>query len=594
MESAPDPAQTVLAYHQRTKHQPGRFARSLGFMDWETQPDLFRCYEGAPAVPLDVVPPAEEPSLDQLYQPCQLPARPVDHASLSQLLFDSLALSAWKELSGGRWSLRCVPSSGNLHPIEGYLICGPVDQLCDDAALHHYDPRRHALEQLAPLTAEHWTALVDGLPAGVLLLGLTSILWRESWKYGERAFRYCQLDAGHALAGLAYAAAALGWQARLLDGVTHQQAGRLLGVARQQGAEAEHPDALLALYPAQVEYHPMALRRWRPPGEVLDALDSAQLAGQPSQLSEAHHRWPVIEEVAAACRSDAPAGEIAWCPGCDVITPPPRLPCSARHIMRKRRSAVALDSSARLDAEAFYSLLSRLLPRRGAAPLATLPWRPGVHLVLFVHGVKGLAPGIYALPRVAQEQPAMRAAMRPDFLWRAPPGCPEGLPLYLLADGDSRAAAEGVSCAQAIAGDGVFAASMLAELEPRLTSSGPQAYRWLHWEAGAVGQLLYLEAEAVGLRGTGIGCYFDDEMHNMLGIGSSRYQAIYHFTVGSPVDDSRIKEAPAYPRRTRAAAGQGAADQGRRTQRTLPSPSSALKPTTPSSNMPPPWKRTTQ
>jgi hypothetical protein len=60
--------------------------------------------------------------------------------------------------------------------------------------------------------------------------GLSSIHWRESWKYGVRAYRYCQHDAGHALAAASFAAAGLGWQARLLDQVGTEDVGRLTGV----------------------------------------------------------------------------------------------------------------------------------------------------------------------------------------------------------------------------------------------------------------------------------------------------------------------------------------------------------------------------
>jgi nitroreductase len=56
-----------------------------------------------------------------------------------------------------------------------------------------------------------------GLPEGSFLVGLSSIFWREAWKYGERAFRYCQHDVGHALGTLRSAAAALGWKLFLLD-----------------------------------------------------------------------------------------------------------------------------------------------------------------------------------------------------------------------------------------------------------------------------------------------------------------------------------------------------------------------------------------
>ena len=34
-----------------------------------------------------------------------------------------------------------------------------------------------------------------------------------------------------------------------------------------------------------------------------------------------------------------------------------------------------------------------------------------------------------------------------------------------------------------------------------------------------IGQVLYLEAEAVGVRTTGIGCFFDDPVHQAMGFG---------------------------------------------------------------------------
>ena len=61
-----------------------------------------------------------------------------------------------------------------------------------------------------------------------------------------------------------------------------------------------------------------------------------------------------------------------------------------------------------------------------------------------------------------------------------------------------------------------------------------------------MGQLLYLEAEAAGLRGTGIGCFFDDEVHRAIGLVDPSWQSLYHFTVGGPVDDPRLQTGPAY------------------------------------------------
>jgi hypothetical protein len=62
-----------------------------------------------------------------------------------------------------------------------------------------------------------------------------------------------------------------------------------------------------------------------------------------------------------------------------------------------------------------------------------------------------------------------------------------------------------------------------------------------------IGQVLYLEAEALNLRGTGIGCFFDNPGHEMLGLQDLQFQDLYHFTVGGPVEDRRISTLPPYP-----------------------------------------------
>ena len=57
--------------------------------------------------------------------------------------------------------------------------------------------------------------------------------------------------------------------------------------------------------------------------------------------------------------------------------------------------------------------------------------------------------------------------------------------------------------------------------------------------------MLY-EVITIGLRGTGIGCYFDDPVRETLGIADSGLRTVYHFTVGLPLDDPRIETTAAY------------------------------------------------
>ena len=314
---APSPLDVVLAYHQTTKHAPYRYARSLGYMDWDTQPDPFRRYAGAPLAPLDVIPPASDPSWDVVLEPGAIAPRSLDRGCVSQLFYDSLALSAWKEYGDSRWALRVNPSSGNLHPTEGYLISGPVAGLLDSAAVCHYAPYEHGLELRRTLPDAQWQALAEQLPPGALLLALTSIPWREAWKYGERAFRYCNHDIGHAIAAVAIAAAVMGWQARLLETVPDAHLATLLGIAGQAGQEdeqlrieAEHPDCLIALFPGAETFPIEAQRTFHLPAGLLAELAATLPAGVPNRLSSDHHPWPIIEVATEASERETIARRV--------------------------------------------------------------------------------------------------------------------------------------------------------------------------------------------------------------------------------------------------------------------------------------------
>jgi nitroreductase len=87
---------------------------------------------------------------------------------------------------------------------------------------------------------------------------------------------------------------------------------------------------------------------------------------------------------------------------------------------------------------------------------------------------------------------------------------------------------------------------MLADFDRSLQEFGPAFYRHLFWESGVVGQMLYLGAEAAGVRGTGIGCFYDDPVHDALGLSGHTFQSLYHFTIGIPVEDTRLTTEPGY------------------------------------------------
>ncbi len=251
--------ETVLRYHERTKHHFNRFAAGPGRLDWANQPDPFRRYAGAPLTALPLLAADVSPAYDDLFTPGAVRAAPLTLGTLSRLLEYSLALSAWKQAGATRWALRVNPSSGNLHPTEGYAFVGGIPEL-GAPGLFHYAPREHGLERRADC----------GFIPDTVVVGLSSVYWREAWKYGERAFRYCQHDVGHAIGALRIAAAALGWSARVLDGEGDATIEALLGLDRDadfEGAERESAELLMAIGPGElatntVEVEELRAQRW--------------------------------------------------------------------------------------------------------------------------------------------------------------------------------------------------------------------------------------------------------------------------------------------------------------------------------------------
>jgi SagB-type dehydrogenase family enzyme len=529
---------SVHTYHDGTKHHFHQYARSAGFLDWASQPNPFRSFDGAPVFPLYPDPAAST----IVHAPSPLTA-----AVVGDVLRHSLGLSAWKQFRQSRWSLRVNPSSGNLHPTEAYVVAGPIAGLAHTPAVYHYAPDRHALEQRCAFHAVEWSGAIPD-PAARWLIALTSIHWREAWKYGERAFRYCQHDMGHAVAAVRIAAALAGWRAVMLPEWSHGDIAVLTGIDRDEDyvdAEREEPGCLLWLNPHSALRTPAStVRTPRLPdrARLLTAVHDGRWSGRASQLSEEHVQWTFIDDIARA--TEDPGRSLESVRSLPPIQLPdgPASPLPDRPLVLQRRSAVSLDGRSSIDARSFLRILSHVMPADGP-PWDALWWDARIHLALFVHRVDQIDSGLYLLIRSAPSVDRLKSACGRAFLWEPVGGT---LPLFRLARVDCRALARRVSCDQEIAADGFFSLGMIADFDDGLRTFGPAFYRHLFWESGVVGQVLYLEAERAGARGTGIGCFFDDPVHDVLGITDHSFQSLYHFTIGVPVEDTRLTTAPGY------------------------------------------------
>src|SRR6266481_6545150 len=150
--------QRLFAFHQATKHSYNSVRTNARYLDWHNQPNPFRAYNGAPAIPLPPEP--GFPSTGTFAAMAALAEKTVSPAGdaqescgtqlnltwLSRFLWHSMAVSAWKKGpgTGARYSLRVNPSSGNLHPTETYVALRSFAGV--DDGFYHYRADRHAVE----------------------------------------------------------------------------------------------------------------------------------------------------------------------------------------------------------------------------------------------------------------------------------------------------------------------------------------------------------------------------------------------------------------------------------------------------------------
>jgi SagB-type dehydrogenase family enzyme len=495
----------MFDYHEETKHTLERLYARPHTLDWANMPDPFRHYEGVPILDL----PSDAP------QP-QVPALRVLRGErgdftangphwLSSLLFHSAAISATKRVpsTGHRYALRVNPSSGNLHPTEFHFVARGIEGWPD--GLYHYRPSQHTAEQR--MRGDASGMLGAALRDYPLVFVLTSIAWREAWKYRERAYRYCCHDIGHAWGAVGLAARALGCEA-----FAHGHFGdEPLREAMRLGDE--WPMLIMAIQgPAIPRRKPEAGQTW--------------FGGTPNRISEEQVPYPVIDAIHRATSHDGSSAIAQPAPragtrGSIALRPLEQSDTSFAVVSRRRRSA--LDFEGGWKQLRFEQLSTQL-------DVATRPFQADfegdlygtsparyIELYLFVHRVNDLERGIY----------------RHDA---------ETGTLECIATGDQRLMAAGLSLGQDLAGNSCVTYAMIADLERAARDHGERAYRYVFFEAGMIGQRLYLAAEAMGFQSTGIGAFYDDNVHRYLNIEPAQGQVIYHFASGYAIHDPRIED----------------------------------------------------
>jgi len=393
--------------------------------------------------------------------------------------------------------LRSAPSAGALYAGEVYVVAERVEGLAK--GVYYYDVANHALARLraGSFLGEVARALersggVENSAAAILL---SNVFGRYSWRYANRGYRYALIDTGHIGENLRLAAAS----AELAEGAWLRFHDDLLNSLLRVDGRAEAVCAVHAV-------GRRASRGGRPggPGRRLVAKKRVpeELARAPAP--ERYHEATKLVPGEGAWRrpSSLPEAVAASGPAVGLESGvEPR--ATLAQTVRARRSAMAF----RREPAALAALAFALKTARGYTALERAP---GVDLLLVVHRVASLDAGVYRYEPAAHR-------------------------LVLLRRGDLSEAMIRASGGQEKAGEAAVGFLMVGRIAAALARGGERSYRDLLVEAGAIGQRVYLAAEAVGLAARNLAAFRDDELNALLGLDGRR-EAVIHLTMFGPGD----------------------------------------------------------
>ncbi len=497
-------------YHEQTKHSRTSILGG-GPLDFSTRPTVFKEYPQAELIELP--PPMEEAglSVDRAVAASRRSAssfssQAMSLEELSTILFMTNGVTSTLNTVRGTYYLRSAPSAGALYPTVTYIFVQNVTGL--ERGLYHYAAKEHALhrltdegiavEDLAGAVPRH--SLIREAPVTFLF---TSVFFRSGWKYHDRAYRYCCLDAGHLAVQAHLASASLGYAGKLIGRFDDSAINRLLDFD-------ETEEACMLIMPVGNT------------GEDDGEISIAQKVFESSPREFQADRDPIMHLIhgrtyLARTGHEEAAPFLPHPPAAKHYADSPRitLPETAREgddlftTVRRRRSIRNwADRSMPLS-----DLSSVLHCSFGATQLAELRYDPSVennhslHLYVLINDVEDLEPGVYYYNRADDS-------------------------LILIRSGDQRRQGYLASLPQDAVGDAHAALIMTIDKQRLGFPDGDRGYRYAALDAGMLGGRTYLQATGLGLGCCGIGAYFDDEINALIDADPAEEMVVYMAAIG--------------------------------------------------------------
>ena len=188
-------------YHEVTKYTPEGIASSQHHLDFSNQPNAFNEYKNKKLIDISYLLPLDaNPFSDRgIKNPTDFTREEKSLSNLSKLLYFTNGVTALIPYGDKPFYMRASPSAGGLYPTEIYVISSHYEGFED--GLYNYQVTKQALSLLQ--AGDFKQKLLEGTfnnPAianSSLILILTAVFYRSSWRYQDRAYRRICLDTGH-------------------------------------------------------------------------------------------------------------------------------------------------------------------------------------------------------------------------------------------------------------------------------------------------------------------------------------------------------------------------------------------------------------
>ncbi len=474
-------------YHELTKYDFNKVIFAYREFTSRNQPETSKEYADQPTVNLSFETKMPTASLEDSFRTAQrlasfrqLSNEALTLEQLSALLQMTNGVTAIREFPTRKVVLRAAPSASGLYPTEIYLVVNQVEGL--EKGIYYFSVEKNQLIRLkkGDFREDFYRAgfSLSFLKQAPVLLVFTSVFGRNSWKFKERAYRYCLMDAGYVGENLAVGASGMGLTANFVGDFVDEEINRLLGI--DGFSEAAVMLAALGKDGGDLQRESYQFGMITPAQDDIDEENMSLLRG--IHLKSAHF-FPSDELVNVKVvfpfekqpPTTAAKGKLLPLPG-----KAEKLTEETWHIIRRRRSA---HNFLRIPIPAAH--LNTILTRLNYVPV--LYNYPAFKTHIVINDVTGLESGIYRYH-------------------------PKTHRLEVVREGNFRGDISYLTLAQ----DAVFNASVVLFFSvsfDEIDLFANRGYRYAHFNVGMLSESVYLTATALGLGARGIGNFFDDSLN---------------------------------------------------------------------------------